>query len=112
MSDLEAVLGHQSQSSIFIVRTISRPYSVFGDDIEWQDMFREKTELIQSMFLFFHPSSFFEERALMCAEADKYGNVQKARNLKLETEFGYNASGEYLIFGGVELEVGLSVSCL
>lgn len=43
----------------------------------------------------------------MCVEADKNGNVQKAFDLKLETEWRYTAAGEYLIFGGVDPQVGL-----
>ena len=39
--------------------------------------------------------------------ADGYGNVQKASNLKLQTDFKYSPAGEYLIFGGVPPEVSL-----
>ena len=40
--------------------------------------------------------------------ADENGNVEKARDLNLKTEFNYTAAGEYLIFGGVGPKVGLS----
>ena len=40
--------------------------------------------------------------------ADENGNVQKAHNLKLDTTFRYTAASEYLIFGGVPCNVGLS----
>ena len=40
--------------------------------------------------------------------ADESGNVEKARDLKLQTKFRYTAAGEYLIFGGVGPRVGLS----
>ena len=43
--------------------------------------------------------------------ADENGNVQKARNLKLDTTFRYTAASEYLIFGGVPCSVGLSSLC-
>ena len=39
--------------------------------------------------------------------ADEQGNVQKASNLKLQTDFKYSPAGEYLIFGGVPPEVSL-----
>ena len=39
--------------------------------------------------------------------ADKTGNVNKAHDLKLRTEFRYTGAGEYLIFGGVEQEANL-----
>lgn len=48
----------------------------------------------------------------MFVEADKDGNVQKANVLKLETEFRYTAASEYLIFGGVAPQVGLSSASL
>ena len=38
--------------------------------------------------------------------ADESGNVEKARDLKLQTKFNYTAAGEYLIFGGVDPRVG------
>lgn len=40
--------------------------------------------------------------------ADEQGNVQKASDLRLQTDFKYSAAGEYLIFGGVPPEVSLS----
>ena len=40
--------------------------------------------------------------------ADESGNVEKARDLKLQTNFRYSAASEYLIFGGVSPRVGLS----
>lgn len=40
-------------------------------------------------------------------KADERGNVEKAHNLKLKTDFRYTGAGEYLIFGGVDNEVGL-----
>lgn len=40
-------------------------------------------------------------------KADERGNVNKAHQLKLRTKFRYTGAGEYLIFGGVEPEVGL-----
>ena len=39
--------------------------------------------------------------------ADENGNVQKARDLRFRTAFKYTAAGEYLIFGGVDPNVGL-----
>ena len=39
--------------------------------------------------------------------ADESGNVQKARDLKLDTTFHYTAASEYLIFGGVPCNVCL-----
>ena len=41
--------------------------------------------------------------------ADINGNVQKASDLKIQTSFGYTPAGEYLIFGGVEPKVCLSL---
>ncbi len=41
-------------------------------------------------------------------KADETGNVNKAHDLKLRTEFRYTGAGEYLIFGGVGQEVDLS----
>ena len=40
--------------------------------------------------------------------ADESGNVEKARDLKLQTKFRYTAASEYLIFGGVDTKVGNS----
>ena len=40
--------------------------------------------------------------------ADESGNVEKARDLKLQTQFRYSAASEYLIFGGVGPKVGNS----
>ena len=37
--------------------------------------------------------------------ADENGNVEKARDLKLQTKFHYSAASEYLIFGGVDPRV-------
>ena len=37
--------------------------------------------------------------------ADEKGNVERAYDLKLRTEFMYSAAGEYLIFGGVDPKV-------
>ena len=54
-----------------------------------------------------YSSTYLEEAVLMCVEADQNGNVQKAFDLKLETKYRYTAAGEYLIFGGVEPQVGL-----
>ena len=39
--------------------------------------------------------------------ADQFGNVEKAKDLKLQTDFTYVAAGEYLIFGGVDRKVRL-----
>ena len=40
--------------------------------------------------------------------ADEEGNVQKASDLRLQTDFKYSPASEYLIFGGVPPDVGLS----
>ena len=70
-------------------------------------MILEQIDLVHSLNMSCYSSTYLEEAILMCAEADKNGNVQKAYDLKLETEHRYTAAGEYLIFGGVEPQVGL-----